>query len=371
MIRRIERKSGPRFEVYGRANGKKVFLGTVDSEREAKSIERKHIVTQERIADGELPPAVDAKRTFAMGAKLWLAKLQETGSRSHDEYAGRVEQHFAPMSARPLVEIRRNDVIAWRDSLLERVSAATVNTVMGTLSAFFTWCIEQDWIEHNPCHGVKRLKPDARVFPWLDSTEAITRVLGECPEHIRTIVAVLVGTGMRLDEALHLRWDDVDLEHRIVTVHRGRRGRAPTGTTKSGKARRVPIFDSVLGVLKAMKLARGGNSLLWPGGYRRLRGTEPERALSQAAVRDPFKLAAKRAGLPPELRLHDLRHTFASLFLVDGGDIFKLSRILGHNSVAITERTYAHLKPTAYAEDYGRVRFAMPSDSTIATLRAV
>jgi integrase/recombinase XerD len=68
------------------------------------------------------------------------------------------------------------------------------------------------------------------------------------------------------------------------------------------------------------------------------------------------------------MRLHDLRHSFASLFLLDGGDIFKLSKILGHSSVAITERTYAHLRPDAYEADYGRVRFRMP-DEDVSPLR--
>ncbi|MFN0251077.1 MAG: tyrosine-type recombinase/integrase [Kofleriaceae bacterium] len=372
MIRPVERKSGVRFEVFIQAGGRKKYVGTFESKRAAMDAEQDAEVLQRKIERGEAAPAIDAKRTFGAAVGLWLAKLDESKSRSHDEYDGRATNYllprFGPVS---LVAIRRNDVIQWRDELAERVSASTVNTVMGTLSAAFAWCIDRDWLEHNPCHGVKRLKPDVRVFPWLDSTEAITRLIGECPEHIRNVVAVLVGTGMRLDEALHLRWDDIDLEHRLITVHRGRRGKGPTGTTKSGKARRVPIFDTVLGVLKAMKLTRGASSLLWPGGYRRLRGTSPERALSQAAVRDPFKLAVVRAGLPRELRLHDLRHTFASLFLVDGGDIFKLSRILGHNSVSITERTYAHLKPTAFAEDYGRVSFRMPSESNVVPLRAM
>lgn len=326
MIRRIERADGTRFQVYGRADGKQVYVTTCDSLREAKAAEEDHRVTRRKIDAGELPPAIDTKRTLDIAATAWLKALDETCSRSHEEYANRVENYLrTTLGARPLVEIRKSEVIQWRDQLVERVSPATVNTVMGTLSALFTWCIGRDWIEHNPCHGVKRLKPDARVFPWLDSTEAITRLLSECPEHIRTIVAVLVGTGMRLDEALHLRWDDVDLEHRLLTVHRGRRGRTSTGTTKSGKARRVPIFDSVLSVLKTMKLARGGNVLLWPGGYRRLRGSEPERALSQAAVRDPFTrvcpqhreglrdglvlLLATRVGLqPPELRLRRRRY---------------------------------------------------------------
>ncbi|MBX3159530.1 MAG: tyrosine-type recombinase/integrase [Deltaproteobacteria bacterium] len=98
---------------------------------------------------------------------------------------------------------------------------------------------------------------------------------------------------------------------------------------------------------------------------------QARQAPSQPSVRKPFKEAVEMAGLPPALRLHDLRHTFASLFLIDGGDIFKLSKILGHSSVAITERTHAHLKPDAYEADYGRVQFGMPSSAPIARLTAL
>jgi len=79
----------------------------------------------------------------------------------------------------------------------------------------------------------------------------------------------------------------------------------------------------------------------------------------------PFKAAVLRAGLPKQLRLHDLRHTFAGLFLASGGDIFKLSKILGHSSVAITQQVYAHLHPDAFAEDYSRVAFAMPEEAGV------
>jgi integrase/recombinase XerD len=61
----------------------------------------------------------------------------------------------------------------------------------------------------------------------------------------------------------------------------------------------------------------------------------------------PFKAAVLRAEVAKNLRIHDLRHTFAGLFLASGGDIFKLSKILGHSSVAITQQVYAHLHPDA------------------------
>jgi integrase len=83
----------------------------------------------------------------------------------------------------------------------------------------------------------------------------------------------------------------------------------------------------------------------------------------------PFKRAVLRAGLDPALSPHDLRHTFASRYLANGGDIFKLSRILGHSSVAVTEKTYAHLKPDAHAAGYGRVTFLVPSDDAVPVVK--
>jgi integrase len=149
---------------------------------------------------------------------------------AREVYQGRVELYLLPrFDSVPLVDIGKPDVIRWRDDLLERVSAATVNTCMGTFSSACTWFAEQGWISVNPCARIKRAKHVARVFPWLQTSEAITRLLSECPDNIRAIVAVLVGTGMRLDEALHLRWDDVDRDHRIITVHRGRKGAPKSG----------------------------------------------------------------------------------------------------------------------------------------------
>ena len=139
----------------------------------------------------------------------------------------------------------------------------------------------------------------------------------------------------------------------MIHVHRGRRG-AP----KSGH---VPIFDSVLTVLREMKLAKGTNTLLWPGAKRDKLGDQLPR--NKTSVFYPFKAAVERAGLSKKFRLHDLRHTFAGLFLASGGDIFKLSKILGHSSVAITQQVYAHLHPDAFAEDYSRVSFNMPAAS--------
>jgi integrase len=121
-------------------------------------------------------------------------------------------------------------------------------------------------------------------------------------------VTLAVGTGMRLDELLHLKWADIDLERRLIAVHRGRHG-----TTKSGKARYIPILDVLMPFLRPLSLNRNGADLVFPG--------ENGKPRSKPGVRFPFKQAAQRAGLPEQLRFHDLRHTFASHWVLDGGDI--------------------------------------------------
>jgi integrase len=352
------------FQVYERARVReksiKVYVGSFSSRREAEFAAQQHRVTQRGIKDGELPAAVDHKRTMGDALDAWLRAIKD--QRSHDEYESRMRLYVRPtFDSTPLVKITKAKLIDLRTSLKEReepIGNATINTLFASLSAAYSYFIEQGWCSENPLKFIRDLEVAERPFLWLQSAGEVQKLLGACNENIRTLVAVLVGTGMRLDEALHLMWTDVDLQHRVIHVHRGRRG-AP----KSGRLRHVPIFDSVLTVLREMKLAKGKNTLLWPGA--KLDKFDEQLPRNKTSIFRPFKAAVLRAGLSKKLRLHDLRHTFAGLFLASGGDIFKLSKILGHSSVAITQQVYAHLHPDAFAEDYSRVAFAMPNNASV------
>jgi len=142
----------------------------------------------------------------------------------------------------------------------EPIGNATNNTLFAALSAAYSHFIEKGWCSDNPLRFIRDPEVAERQFLWLQSTGEVQKLLSACNENIRTLVAVLVGNGMPLDEALHLMWVDIDLQDRVTHVHRGRRW-----ATKSGRLRHVPIFDSALSVLREMKLAKGKNTLLWPG----------------------------------------------------------------------------------------------------------
>lgn len=367
----IKQTTSGRWQVYGRRGGKNSYVGTFDSKREAESAERRHLVTQEQIAAGELPAEIDDRRTVAEGMTEWLASLESKRSRSRAPYGDRVDSYINPrLGGTPIARVTKSHVIQFRDELSTRFAPATVNGVIVCLASAFSYFVDRQWVETNPCRGVAQVKGPDRLYEWIQTREEITKLILACPATIRDMVILSLGTGMRLDEVLHLQWVDVDIERRLISVHRGR-----TGTTKSGKARRIPILDALLPFVRELALKRGGNVLVFPAPPPRSMAARAARTKQQAwsrpGVRKPFKAAATKAGLPKALRWHDMRHTFASHWVLDGGDIFRLSKILGHSSVVITQKTYAHLVPEMWTQDYHRVAFRIPTGTAaVIPLRA-
>jgi integrase len=364
-IRKRQTPEGTRFYAYAKEGGRQSYVGAFGSNRDAVEALEEHRVTQRKIAAGELPPEVDLARTLAAAVAEWLESLARRSARSHEGYTDRMKLYILPALGKvPIAKITASHVMRWRDDLAARLAPATVNGNLTCLSSAFTYFVKRQWIEKNPCHGVERIERPEGVYHWLKTREEITRLLLQCPGDVRDIVAVAVGTGMRLDEVLHLQWGDIDIERRLIAVHRGRKG-----TVKSGKARRIPILDVLLPTLRDRALRRDGALLVFPAPARSsaLPGARRDAfaARTQAGVRDAYKLAVKRAGLEPNLRFHDLRHTFASHWVLDGGDIFRLSKVLGHSSVVITQKFYAHLAPEAWEQDYHRVSFKIPAEAAV------
>jgi integrase len=131
--------------------------------------------------------------------------------------------------------------------------------------------------------------------------------------------------------------------------------RSYEGRTKSGKDRLVPIPAALVPILQQHRLADPWKGpLVFPneeGGICYSKNSKPGKFL---------ELALKRCGLP-RIRIHDLHHVFASYFVMRGGDIFTLQRILGHGTPQITSDTYAHLSPAHLAGAADRVSFPIPA----------
>lgn len=125
-------------------------------------------------------------------------------------------------------------------------------------------------------------------------------------------------------EILALRREDVNLDKRVIHVVK----------SKSGKRRDVPVPADLLGVLRVHLGSHCMEQVFWHGA---------DKARAYGDVKRSFKRALGKAGIT-NFRFHDCRHHYASHFVMDGGNILHLQKILGHQSVQMTER-YAHLAP--------------------------
>lgn len=351
MIKRVPRADGSeRFEVYAKRNGKKVYIGSADSQRGARELEEDERVHQRRVAAGELPAEHDLKRLLGVSVEDWLTMLEKSGSRSHRAYSEFARYQIKPhLKDTPLARLTKSHVRKWLEALLVHYAPRTVNSALGCLGSACRYFVERGWMLVNPCYEVRPVEVPEQSYNWVRTRGELERLLGICPDELRDMVAFAVGTGLRLDEMLHLQWVDVDLELRLITVQRGRQG-----PPKNGQIRHVPVLDSVLPLLERRALRRAGNALVFPGRKGKVRTKTP--------VQCAFKYALKRAELDTSLSWHDLRHTCASWWVLGGGDIFRLSKLLGHQSVLVTQRTYAHLAPEAWQQDYARLPFHVPAE---------
>lgn len=196
---------------------------------------------------------------------------------------------------------------------------ATVNLERAVLGAVFQTAIADGLIETNPWRKTKALPTQPRMrLLSLEDERKLRAVLS--PRYQRWLTFML-GTGLRLAEARTITPQELDFEKELLYV--------PEEGAKGGKPRLVPLRPEVRAVIEAQ-----------------LQET-PERLWHSPSQVYQYTLKAKaeQAGIP-HLSPHDLRHTFATRYLQGGGNIFTLSKILGHASVSITERVYVHLVPT-------------------------
>jgi len=237
----------------------------------------------------------------------------------------------------------------------------TIAGALCPLGRVFSLGVRRGYIAGNP---LQRL--DASERPRLHrreqrvlNHEEIARLLEACLPSHKPLIASAIFTGMRISELLGLVWGDIDFEHGVIRVRyqlgRGKRGRPAQRLRLKTRAgvRDIPLLPQLGSLLREHKLASrfsGERDLVFVTRF----GT-PQ--WCRNVQRRGLQRAARRAGLEsdelPRLRVHDLRHTFASHLIVDLKlDVAQVSRILGHARPSITLDTYTHLfDQAAHAAD--------------------
>ena len=338
-------------------SGKKTYLTQYRSGRRTRrvTIGQHGVLTAEQarieakqllaaVARGEDPSAI-------RHAKRHAPTIAGLCDRFLEEY---VDEHCKPTTARDyrsiirrfirpqlgpiaIAEITRADVVAFHHGL--RSTPYQANRAASMLSKLFN--LAEDWglrpAGSNPARRIKKFREEEKKRYLSDDEqvrlgETLAEALEEGSESIYAVSAILllIYTGCRLSEILTLRWDYVTAHHLELP------------DSKTGR-RRIPLPREAYDILSELPREEGNPFVIV--------GDMPGERLVN--LQKPWTRIRKRAGIP-DVRMHDLRHTYASVAMQDGIDPFTLKEILGHKNLTTTLR-YAHLADEAVQRAAGSV----------------
>jgi len=296
---------------------------------------------------------------FASFAEEWYQRRCDLGGRTGEGLSdsGRadlrniLDQHLLPWFAgMPLDEIDVEEVERYAAAKRRegRIGATYLNKTLATLSAIFKAAVRYGRAPSNPAEDVRVAAPRFRGS-YLDRAEAITALLdaaaakdreGRVPPFRRALLALLVYAGPRIDEALSLRWRDLDLARGTLTI----RG------TKTENAERtvdlLPVLRDELAAYAAGRRDRRPSGFVFASATGRKLGDDNVRNRVVAPAVEKASAALEEAGRPPlpdRVTPHSLRRTFASILIALGEDPLYAARQMGHSTPHLTMTVYARM----------------------------
>ena len=273
-------------------------------------------------------------------AELWLetrVKLQ-LSPRTYVHYSHAVRFHLLPKFGKlKLTEIKLSHSDQLIKALTERGhNARGINNIVGIFKRILIEAVKENRLERNPLQYLREMKEPPRPDIYMTSDQ-INRVLEKSyGRTFYSLFLVAINTGMRRGELAGLCWDKVYFDRNFIEVTRLRDRSGLSDRTKTVKSRRfIPMNAVVRGHLTELK-----ESALCEYVFV----DDDGRPFDVNHIYRDFQKALKKASIKDHFRFHDLRHTFASHFMMNGGNIYDLQKIMGHTSLEMTQR-YAHLAP--------------------------
>ncbi len=291
--------------------------------------------TESAIREGRHFKTTEAKKhTLADLVDRYIKDVLPTKPKQARQQKQQLEWWKDKMGAYLLSDVTPSMIGQYRDELASgetyrgtQRSPATVVRYMAALSIAFTEAVKEwGWLEDSPMRKVKKPTESRGRVRFLDDDER-AKLLKACKESsnawLYPCVILALSTGMRLNELMGLKWQDVNLKDSFLILHE----------TKNGDRRRVPLAGHGLELLQEhAKVRRLDTNLLFPGTIHKDKPID---------LRKPFETALKAAEIT-DFHWHDLRHCTASYLAMNGASLAEIAEVLGHKTLSMVKR-YAHL----------------------------
>ena len=299
-----------------------------------------------------LPP-VPEQETVGAFLHRWLdVKQGQVRERTQKRYEQIVRAHLLPSLGRiRLARLAPQDVVACLRRVQASGTACMARGARDVLRTALNLALRWELVSRNVAALTDAPRHRPRPIEPLTPGQASVLLAAVAGHRLEGLITVAVGLGLRQGEALGLRWEDVDLEAGVLSVRQTleRAGPQPRfGEPKTERSRRTIRLPGVVATALRRHRTRQLEERLAAGERWRESGlvftTSIGTPVHRARLHRKFKQILRTAGLP-DIRYHDLRHTAATLLLVQEVDPRTIMETLGHSRISMTMDTYAHVMP--------------------------
>ncbi len=281
----------------------------------------------------DIPVKYKTKKSFGDAWAEYIKNISGPPGTGKDKIS--LSKHFLPMfQKKDISAIDRHDIINYqavrRKGVMDNpknlgkreaeISFRTVNYELAILSHFFNYCVLKGYIQSNPAFKIKKLNELSRL-KTLSDFDINKLISGATNKLTRDLITFLIYTGCRKGEVLNLKWNDVDMQNDVIGVK----------GTKTKHDRYIPISKPLKSLLTGIEKNQDCLYVFNKNGAK------------IGDFKRSFHTACLNAGLK-DLRIHDLRHVFASKMVMGGTSLYITGELLGHRTTQMTKR-YSHLVP--------------------------
>lgn len=308
-------------------------VSLIQARKQAKQLKAEHLLApkvdaQPKSANGNMTMDVFYREHYMPHARMH----KRSHLRDDQLYRLRIGPKFGRLK---LSEISRRDVQLFQNALVkdEKLAPASADHHVKLIRRMLNLAVQWEFLEKSTLNGIKLFMVDNQVENYLDAEqlERLVDVLRtDANRNVCLIVMFLISTGARLNEALTATWKNINVDGGVWKVD--------AALSKSKRSRSIPLNDSALWVLEQLQ-SKGKSVYLFPS---------PVTGKPYTSITRPWYRLRKKAQVP-QVRLHDLRHGFASLLVSAGRSLYEVQQILGHSDPKVTMR-YAHLSAKSMQE---------------------
>ena len=283
-----------------------------------------------------------SKMTLSEWLDQWLENMADTlRPNTLRNYRSYIENHIRPaLGDKQLARITPKDVQRFYEKLSDCLASGTVRRIHTTLHGVLRAAQQAHLIASNPTEQIiaPKFSYGAKQILTNEQLDVFMKVIAE-DKIWYDFFYIELTTGLRRGEICGLKWEDFDEVSGTLkicrTLYRETGGGLTTGDTKTSAGTRKIVLPASTAALLSKRKASALTEWIFPNPLK------PEQPADPGSAYRQLKVLLKQAGLP-NIRFHDLRHTFATHALASGVDVKTLSSILGHTRAAFTLDTYTH-----------------------------